>query len=178
MSFKEKILRLIDRVRYRFDKNQKPYKLKGISPLKKAKAMDIVLELCLNYYIGKQKKIDFYEVATVLDKKLNLCVTEAEFLLDIMSDLGYIVEVYKKPPEKQVIEKIYSTPKGIKAFIDGGFELEANRKMKERRLISITQYSSAIVGVYYLAIFLKEYLGVSPELLKNLICSAYKLLIP
>lgn len=176
----EKKLNLLHRIKFwfklNFSKKYKPYQLQSISPLKKAKAMDIVLELCLKYYIGEKKNIDFYEVANALDKKLNLCVADVEFLLDIMTDSKYIKEVYKKPPEKEVLEKIYCTPKGIKVFIDGGFELEARRKLRERQLIIAGQYLSLIIGLYYLATFLKEFLGVTPELLMRLICKIGNLL--
>lgn len=160
---------LLEKIKHKFKKENKPYRLKKINPIKKAKAMDLVLELCMNYYIQKEDKIDFYKVERKLYNVLGLHSWESEFLLDTMSDLGYIKEIYKNDNK---IDKIYCEPKGIEVYISGGFELEAIRKSRERRLIKIGQWSSGIIGLYYLATFLIEYLMPLYELLKNLICTA------
>jgi len=158
----------VQKIYYKFsDQNQKPYKLKKINPIKKAKAMDLVIELCMGYYIHKENKIDFYKIEGKLNDNLGLHSWESEFLLRVMSEMGYIKEVFK---ENNDIDKIYCTPKGIEVFINGGFKLEAKRKRGERRLIRAGQYISIIIGLYSLAKFLKEYLGVTLELLKCLIC--------
>lgn len=159
---------LLKKIKHKFRKEEKPYQLKKISPIKKAKAMDLVLELCMKYYIDNAEKIDFYKVENRLYSKLGLHSWESDFLLDIMVGSGYIKEKFKKNKD---LEYIFCTPKGIKVFIDGGFEIDAKRKINERRLIRIAQLSSVIIGLYYLAISLKEYLIPLYELLMNLIYS-------
>ncbi|SHK06362.1 hypothetical protein [Pseudozobellia thermophila] len=129
--------------------------------------MDLVLELCMEYYTGKEQKIDFYKVEAKLCDNLGLHSWESEFLLDIMSDKGYIKEEYN---ENKALDKIYAKPKGIKIFINGGFEIEARRKKNERILIKIAQWSSAIVGLYYLLLLLKEFFGLNTPTFKEIYC--------
>tara|TARA_R110000868_G_scaffold407333_1_gene688701 strand:- start:1729 stop:2250 length:522 start_codon:yes stop_codon:yes gene_type:complete len=173
MNFKEKILRFIDKIRYKLDKDNKPYELKEIDSIKKAKAMDFVLRLCMEYYINKESVIDFHKVNGKLTDELGLHSWDCEFILDVMADLGYINEDYKKNKE---IEKIYCLPKGIDMFISGGFEPIARQKKREGQLIKIGQWSAGIVGVYYLATFLKEYFGMFLDCMSFLFCKICNLI--
>ena len=158
-------MRIISKIRYKLDKRNKTFKLKKIDPIKKAKAMDLVLELCMEYYIRNITKIDFYTIENELNEKLGFHSWESEFLLDIMSDNDYIKEEYN---EKEVLEKIYAKPKGIKVFIDGGFGIEAKRKKNERLLIKIAKWSSVIVGLYYLLMILKDFFGIDTKTYKKI----------
>mgnify|MGYP005852279627 CR=1 FL=1 len=158
-------MNIISKIQYKLDKSNKTFKLKNIDPLKKAKAMDLVLELCMEYYIRKKAKIDFYTIEDELNEKLGFHSWESEFLLDIMSDNDYINEEYNK---NEVLEKIYAKPKGIKVFIDGGFGIEVKRKKNERLLIKIAQWSSVIVGLYYLLLILKDFFGIDNQTYKKM----------
>ena len=46
------------------------YKIKAISPLKIAKAMDSIIELCMKYYIGESAVFGFGEIESELWKKI------------------------------------------------------------------------------------------------------------
>ncbi|MFD1162576.1 hypothetical protein [Hwangdonia seohaensis] len=172
MSKDEKIKpNLLHRIKFwfklNFGKKDKPYSVKSIDPLNKARAMDKILELCIKYKVRQEKTIDFYKVEGILCDELDLHSWESELLLDIMADQEYIKEDYK---ENRDIEKIYITPKGIEKYINGGFALETKRKIRERKLIRAGQYLSIVIGIYYTATLIKEFLGVTPESLYYLIC--------
>ena len=168
---------LMHRIKYlfklKFGKKDKPYSVKSIDPLNKARAMDKILELCIKYKVRQENIIDFYKIEGILCDEFDLHSWESELLLDVMKDQEYTKEDYK---ENGDIEKIYITPKGIDKYIKGGFTLETRRKIREGVLIRIGQYSSGIIGLYYLATFLKEYLGTIYGILMNLICKIGSLL--
>lgn len=150
-----------------FNKNDRPYNLKTINSIKKAKAMDLVLALCMNSYVNQDSKLDFYKVEERLCDDLGFHSWESEFLLDIMKDMGYIKEEYG---QNKVVERIYCKPRGVKMYINGGFELKAKRKRRERRLLGAGQFLSLIIGFYYTFLLLKimkETLGVTGESLMN-----------
>ncbi|MCM4162760.1 MULTISPECIES: hypothetical protein [unclassified Arenibacter] len=161
-------------IRNWFKKTEKIYSVKSINPIDKAKAMDSILEMCVKYRVSEGALVDFYKVEEKLCDDFGLHSWESELILDVMAHQEYIKEDYD---ENGDIEKIQCLPKGIEKYINGGFKPEIKSELREIRLIRIGQYSAGIVGTYYLATFLKEYLGTLLEILSFLfynLCSLLK----
>ena len=91
--------------------------------------------------------------------KLGLHSIDTEFIVRLMEHLGYIEYQTNKD---DTIKSIHAATKGFNTFLDGGFFPEAKRKRNTRRLIRMGQWSTAIVGLYYLTMFIKETLFKVP----------------
>lgn len=145
---------LFRKLKNRFKKKDKPYRPEKLSPTKKGKAMDLILGLCMNYYVGIEKdEVDFFRIEEELCSKLDMHSLDTEFLMRVMHRLEY---VDYKTDDNGKVKRIFATVKGFDKFLDGGFTPEAKRQERTRKLVRIGQWSAAIAGAYYLTMLLQE----------------------
>ncbi len=137
----------------KFEKNKdKPL---HISRIKRAKAMDIILKKCAEYYKNREThEIRLSDLDSPIFEKLCIPSTETNLLMNIMVDLGYIE--YKKCKNDE--EYVVHTIKGVQKFIEGGFICEAKKERNTERLIRLGQIASVIGGLYAAVKFFETFL--------------------
>jgi hypothetical protein len=136
------------------EESNQQYIPKRINSIKYAKAMDVILDLCIKYYVGIGDQITFYTIEKELNERFKFHSYESEFVIKIMIESNQIKAEY----ENNSMKHVYCDVIGFEKYISGGFANNAKRQKNERRLILIGQISAGIAGVYYLIVLLKEIL--------------------
>lgn len=135
------------------------YIAKPISRQDKARSIDLILELCAQYYSENGDEVTPYLIENKLYKKFCIHSIESELIMKLMIQMELIKP---KIDENEKIISVTHTIKGVKVFLGGGKLNKTKRKINTERLIKVGQWSVGLGGGYYLLQILTEYL---PKLL-------------
>jgi hypothetical protein len=144
------------------------YAAKSISRKDKARSIDLILELCAQYYSEKGDEVTPDLISNKLYEKFCIHSIESELILKLMIQMGLIKP--KIDENGKSIISVTHTIKGIKVFLDGGKLPKTKRKINKERLIKVGQYSVVLGGIYYLLKILTESLPKLLSMTQSLIC--------
>tara|TARA_B100000508_G_C11449554_1_gene273266 strand:+ start:1092 stop:1589 length:498 start_codon:yes stop_codon:yes gene_type:complete len=144
------------------------YAAKSISRKDKARAIDLILGLCAQYYSENGDEVTFDLIEDCLYKELCMHSIESELIMKIMIQLELI---RPKLDDNENIISVTHTIKGVGLYLDGGKLLKTKKKINTEWLIKIGQWSVGLGGLYYLLRILTDSLPKLFSMTQNLFCS-------